>query len=212
MSNSLRPHGLKHTSLLCPYDSPGKNTGVGSHSLLQGIFPTGDQTHISCTAGRFFTTEPGGCKCLNIMLIHNLVSGRECFTQKSITFAVSLQILKTEKLVMTVTQWENTSLKHYLIILECFKGNRKDSGCFMCWLLLATFNNLYKRGGVKDNKDLLYSTWTPVNVINTHGNPGGRRAWGRMDTWACVAESLLLFTWNYHNILSWLDPNTKQKV
>ena len=25
---------------LCPQDSPGKNTGVGSPSLLQGIFPT----------------------------------------------------------------------------------------------------------------------------------------------------------------------------
>ena len=26
--------------LLCPWNSPGKNTGVGSHSLLQAIFPT----------------------------------------------------------------------------------------------------------------------------------------------------------------------------
>ena len=26
--------------LLCPWDSPGKNTGVGYHALLQGIFPT----------------------------------------------------------------------------------------------------------------------------------------------------------------------------
>ena len=26
--------------LLCPWDSPGKNTGVGCHALLQGIFPT----------------------------------------------------------------------------------------------------------------------------------------------------------------------------
>ena len=26
--------------LLCPWDSPGKNTGVVFHSLLQGIFPT----------------------------------------------------------------------------------------------------------------------------------------------------------------------------
>ena len=26
--------------LLCPRDSPGKNTGVGCHSLCQGIFPT----------------------------------------------------------------------------------------------------------------------------------------------------------------------------
>ena len=28
------------TSLLCPQDFPGKNTGVGCHSLLQGIFLT----------------------------------------------------------------------------------------------------------------------------------------------------------------------------
>ena len=28
------------TRLLCPWDSPGKNTGVGCHTLLQGIFPT----------------------------------------------------------------------------------------------------------------------------------------------------------------------------
>ena len=26
--------------LLCPWDSPGNNTGVGCHALLQGIFPT----------------------------------------------------------------------------------------------------------------------------------------------------------------------------
>ena len=35
MSNSLPPHGL-----CSPWNSPGQNTGVGSHSLLQGIFPT----------------------------------------------------------------------------------------------------------------------------------------------------------------------------
>ena len=40
MSNSLQPHGLGPARLLCPWDSSGKNTGVGSHSLLQGIFPT----------------------------------------------------------------------------------------------------------------------------------------------------------------------------
>ena len=35
MSNSLRPHGL-----YSPRNSPGQNTGLGSCSLLQGIFPT----------------------------------------------------------------------------------------------------------------------------------------------------------------------------
>ena len=40
VSDSVQPHGLQPTSLLCPWNSPGKNTGVGSHSLLQGIFLT----------------------------------------------------------------------------------------------------------------------------------------------------------------------------
>ena len=31
----FQPHGLQPTRLLCPWNSPGKNTGVGSHSLLQ---------------------------------------------------------------------------------------------------------------------------------------------------------------------------------
>ena len=33
-------HGLWPARLLHPWDSPGKNTGVGCHFLLQGIFPT----------------------------------------------------------------------------------------------------------------------------------------------------------------------------
>ena len=37
MSDSLQPHELQPARLLCPWGSPGKNTGVGSHSLLQGI-------------------------------------------------------------------------------------------------------------------------------------------------------------------------------
>ena len=40
VSNSLQPHGLYSTRLLCPWASPGENTGVGCHSLLQGIFST----------------------------------------------------------------------------------------------------------------------------------------------------------------------------
>ena len=33
-------HGLQPARLLCPWDFPGKNAGVGFHFLLQGIFPT----------------------------------------------------------------------------------------------------------------------------------------------------------------------------
>ena len=38
MSKSLRPHGLGLARFFCPWDSPGKNNGVGCHFLLQGNF------------------------------------------------------------------------------------------------------------------------------------------------------------------------------
>ena len=55
------PINCKPTRLLSPWDSPGKNTGVGCHFLLRGIFPT--QRLNPCTlnllalAGGFFTSE-----------------------------------------------------------------------------------------------------------------------------------------------------------
>ena len=58
---TLQPYGPKSTRLLCPWDSPGKNTEVGCHALLQGLFPT--QGSNPCLvpspalAVRFFTTS-----------------------------------------------------------------------------------------------------------------------------------------------------------
>ena len=37
--NSLQHCGPQPSRLLCPWDSPGKNIGMGCHALLQGIFP-----------------------------------------------------------------------------------------------------------------------------------------------------------------------------
>ena len=50
VSDSLRPYGL-----YSPWNSPGQNTGVGSLSVLQGIFSTQDRTQVSLTAAGFFT-------------------------------------------------------------------------------------------------------------------------------------------------------------
>ena len=50
--------------LLCPWNSPGKNTGVGRHFLLQGNLPHPgiEPTYLACpaSAGRLFTTESPG--------------------------------------------------------------------------------------------------------------------------------------------------------
>ena len=43
------------SSVLVEWNSPGKNTGVGSHSLLQGSSQPRDRTWVSLVAGRFFT-------------------------------------------------------------------------------------------------------------------------------------------------------------
>ena len=40
ISSSVWPYGLQQARLLCPWDSPGKNTGEGCHALFQGIFLT----------------------------------------------------------------------------------------------------------------------------------------------------------------------------
>ena len=49
MSNSLQPYGLQPARLLCPWNLPGKNTEVGFHFLVLGIFPTeGSKPYLLC--------------------------------------------------------------------------------------------------------------------------------------------------------------------
>ena len=45
----LRPHGLQFARPLCSWNSPGKNTGVGCHFLLQGSSWPRDQIWLFCT-------------------------------------------------------------------------------------------------------------------------------------------------------------------
>ena len=72
MSDSVQPHGQEPTRLLCPWDSPGKDTVVGCHALLWGIFPMqGSNLHLFTTAlaGRFFTTSVtrGSLACVGLV-------------------------------------------------------------------------------------------------------------------------------------------------
>ena len=45
VSNSLQCYRLEPTRLLCPWDSIGNDTRVGSHSLLQGNLPNPGLPH-----------------------------------------------------------------------------------------------------------------------------------------------------------------------
>ena len=56
--HGLWPHRLQPIRLLCPWDFLGKNTGVGRHFLLQGIYPTQGSNLCLLHWLRFFTMEP----------------------------------------------------------------------------------------------------------------------------------------------------------
>ena len=54
---------IEPARLLCPWDSPGRNTGVGSMPFSRGSSQVTAATcvsFISCIEGRLFTTEPAG--------------------------------------------------------------------------------------------------------------------------------------------------------
>ena len=54
VSDSLQPRGQYPTNLLCPWHSPGKNTGMGvAISFSWGSSPPSNQTRVFCIAGRF---------------------------------------------------------------------------------------------------------------------------------------------------------------
>ena len=92
LSDSLQPHGLQPARLLCPWDSPGKNTRVGCHFLLQGNLPDpGIEPTSLALAGGFFTAEPLG-KPINgldrslqmvtaAMKLRRLLLGRKAMTK-----------------------------------------------------------------------------------------------------------------------------------
>ena len=59
LADSLRSCGLYPARLPCPWDSPGKNTAVSCHALLQGTFPTqGSDLHLLCFLHRQVSSLP----------------------------------------------------------------------------------------------------------------------------------------------------------
>ena len=88
MSSSLWPHGLEPSRLLCPWDFPGKNTGMGGHFLLQGIFPTQGSNlhllHIRQILYRWATREAPECSNIGNYLkrfaTQSVASGRQAQT------------------------------------------------------------------------------------------------------------------------------------
>ena len=111
---TLPPHGLKSTRLLCPWDSPGKKTGVGCHSLLQGIFPTQG-------------SNLGLLHCRQIL--HHLIhQGSSPVTFSLVVFTSRLQASCCTSGIMSVSQVrrkESSKVQNLLLCGSVFCGGRE---------------------------------------------------------------------------------------
>ena len=91
-------HGISHF--------PGKNTGVGCHFLLQGIFPTQGSNHvscISCMAGGFFAAWAIGkawlYSCSNFTLYRPVATNVLVFLKGD--FYVCFSLIRLMKVAIT---------------------------------------------------------------------------------------------------------------
>ena len=89
MSNSVRPHRRQPTRLPRPWDSPGKNTGVGCHFLLQCMkVKSESEVAQSCPTLRDpMDCSPPGSSVHGIFQARVLESGAIAFSNKVTTLA-----------------------------------------------------------------------------------------------------------------------------
>ena len=86
MSNSLQPRELQPSRFLCPWNFPGKNTGVSCHFLLQGTFLTqGSNPCILCLLHSLrligwilYNCITLGYKSFNLIEFQEVRPGRSC--------------------------------------------------------------------------------------------------------------------------------------
>ena len=128
MSNFLWPHGL-----YSPWNSPGHNSGVGSLSLLQGIFPTQG-------------SNPGlpHCRWILYQLSHK-GSPTICTTFNSSTKSIYLYIIRLNLtciyIIFSHIQIPHSTLYHFKRFLYHLNlvelKNRKNS-----WIIYVTASSL----------------------------------------------------------------------
>ena len=96
MSDSVRPHRRQPTRLPCPWDSPGKNTGVGCHFLLQCMKVKSERevTQLCLTPSDPMNCSPPGSS------IHGI-----CQARVLEWVAVALSYTASIQLYMCVYQW-----------------------------------------------------------------------------------------------------------
>ena len=109
MSDSLQPYGLKPTRLLCPWDSPSKNTGVGCYDSYRKSSWPRDRTCVSCSS------------CIGRQILYHWATG------EALAHALGICLKKMNKYIKEERRaWA-------LLFLACF--NQRNSTC-ICFIHL----------------------------------------------------------------------------
>ena len=145
MSNSLPPSGLQPARLLCPWNCPGKNTGVGCHFLLQGIFLTrGSNQHLLCLLHQQVDSFPLASP-RTIQQFYLFIFFKElpnCFLQwlRQFTFPLSVQkcflfstLLLTFVFFLMLVILRDVRY-YFMVSVHIFlKLGMLNTSLFMCW-------------------------------------------------------------------------------
>ena len=78
--HSIIPKIWKPTRFLCPWDSQGKNTGVGCHAILQGIFPTQGSNPglLHCRWILYHLSHPENPSLICLLIISSISASSYC--------------------------------------------------------------------------------------------------------------------------------------
>ena len=104
MSNSVWPHRRQPTRLLCPWDSPGKNTGVGCHFLLQCMKVKSEVTQSCPTFSDLMDCSPPGSFIHGIFQARVLQWGATAFSNTA-TRRGQLQLYATTQMRLSCNTW-----------------------------------------------------------------------------------------------------------
>ena len=119
MSDSVRPHRRQPTRLPCPWDSPGKNTGVGCHFLLQCIkVKSESESEVAQSCLTF--SDPMDCS-LPGSSVHGIFQAR---VLEWSALAFSKQMLQITEITIFLFIIENIPQDHYrsnYVSNICFK-------------------------------------------------------------------------------------------
>ena len=134
MSNSVRPHRRQPTRLPHPWDSPGKNTGVGCHFLLQCMkVKSESEVTESCPT----LSDPMDCSPPSSS-IHGIFQAR-VLEWGAIAFSVDVVTL-----LQILIYVKGSIIEFILFILPSNRTLLWYSYLFSCYIYLKIF--IYKEG------------------------------------------------------------------